>query len=152
MDGPYVYSIIISRISFQCLIFEIVKMVFKQRGGNSKLKLFFQNRNKKGMNLPKCNFLIKKTSWFDKIMNWFASKGFFLTFMFLKEVNNRIIVKQIFCGHKQWKNHFSCNFCFLLQLLYLMSFGLELWWIIEAEGKLLFLSYVARLCSAHTPP
>ena len=28
----------------------------------------------------------------------------------------------------------QCQF-FFFQLLYLMSFGLELWWIIEAEGK-----------------
>ena len=33
------------------------------------------------------------------------------------------------------KVSFIVFFCSVLQVLYLMSFGIELWWIIEVEGK-----------------
>ena len=41
-----------------------------------------------------------------------------------------ILFKQFSCSSNDW---FSVSF---FQVLYLMSFGIELWWIIEAEGKI----------------
>ena len=41
-----------------------------------------------------------------------------------------ILFKQLSCSSNDW---FSVSF---FQVLYLMSFGIELWWIIEAEGKI----------------
>ena len=41
-----------------------------------------------------------------------------------------ILFKQFSYGSNDW---FSVSF---FQVLYLMSFGIELWWIIEAEGKI----------------
>ena len=81
--------------------------------------------------------VIWQYKWIDLCLKGWVNLRFFLERKSYT-YNEIIFKKQIFCGYNPEKKEITiCKQCqfFFFQLLYLMSFGLELWWIIEAEGK-----------------